>query len=368
MDQPAGDDAAAKSRYYLDLFIRLALLSAAIVASIRIVAPFFSLMLWGLVLAVTLYPLFLGLRKRTGWTAGRTATAMTLAFVLLLGAPAGLLGVSFATHVADGVAVLRDGTLEVPVPLESVRDWPVVGEKLYATWSEAHRDTEAFLEHIRPQIAGAARTALASAASTAGTFLLFIASLIVAGIMMAYGESGTAAMQRIACRAAGPERGLSIHRLATLTVRSVAAGVVGVAVIQSLLLGVGFLLAGIPAAGVLALVVLIVGILQLPALIISLPAIAYLWGVGDAGTVVNVVLTAYFLIAGAADNVLKPMLLGRGIDVPMPVVLIGALGGMVASGIVGLFTGSVILSVVYQLYIEWAHEVGPPLPDTEASS
>jgi predicted PurR-regulated permease PerM len=358
------ENGTAPGSHYLDLFIRVALLAAAVFASIRIVLPFLSLMLWALVLAVTLYPLFQGLRSRTGWAPGRIATLMTLLFILVLGYPIFLLGVSFATHVGDGVAALRDGTVHIPEPLESVREWPLGGERLYAMWSEAYSDKEAFLEDIRPQIAGFAKAALASAASTAATFLLFIAALIIAGIMMAYGESGGAVMQRIACRAVGQQRGVSIHRLATLTVRSVAAGVVGVAVIQALLLGIGFLLAGIPAAGVLAMVTLIIGILQLPALLVSLPAIAYLWGLGDAGTVVNAVLTVYFLLAGAADNVLKPMLLGRGIDVPMPVVLIGALGGMVASGIVGLFTGSVILSVVYQLFIEWVHEVESPAPES----
>jgi len=133
----------------------------------------------------------------------------------------------------------------------------------------------------------------------------------------------------------------------------VALGVVGVAAIQAVLLGVGFLLAGIPAAGLLALVVLVVGILQLPALLVSLPVVAYLWGVADHGTVVNIALTVYLLVAGAADNVLKPMLLGRGVNVPMPVVLLGALGGMVGAGIIGLFIGAVVLSLGYELFMEW---------------
>jgi predicted PurR-regulated permease PerM len=361
---------SSRQREQIDLLIRVALLGLAVVAAVRIVQPFVSLMLWGLVLAVTLYPLFLGFRARTGWAPGRAATAMTLVFILLIGIPSALLGVSFATHVADGVQALREGSLTVPEPPEVLEQIPLVGEKLNASWAEAHENTEEFLEAVRPQLAGFTKAALASAASTAGTVLLFIGALIVAGIMMAYGESGAASMRRIACRAVGTERGETIRQLSTMTVRSVAAGVVGVVVIQALLLGVGFLMAGIPAAGVLALVVLIVGILQLPALLVSLPAIAYLWGVGDGSTVVNALLTAYFLIAGAADNVLKPLLLGRGVDVPMPVVLIGALGGMVVSGIVGLFTGAVILSVVYQLFMEWVeqHEEPTPIDDGEGAA
>lgn len=345
-----------RQRDYVDLFIRVALLALAIAASVRIILPFFGLVLWALVLAVTLYPLFLRLRGRLGDSSGRTATLMTLVFILMIGVPAAFLGASFAGEVVGIVGALRTGTLEIPPPVETLQNWPLLGNRVYEVWSEAYNDTPAFLEHVRPQIAGLTKAALGAAASTAGTLLLFIAALIVAGIMMAYGESGSAALQRIACRAAGNERGEQIHHLSTLTVRSVAAGVVGVALVQALLLGIGFLFAGIPGAGVLAMVVLVIGILQLPALLVSLPAIGYVWAVGDASTAINVVLTVYFLVAGFADNVLKPMLLGRGVDVPMPVVLLGALGGMVTSGIVGLFTGSVILSVVYQLLMEWVQE------------
>ena len=102
-----------------------------------------------------------------------------------------------------------------------------------------------------------------------------------------------------------------------------------------------------------AVVVLLIGIMQLPALIVSLPVIAYLWMAGDASTTINIVLTIYLLIAGSADNVLKPLLLGRGVDVPMPIVLIGALGGMVSAGIIGLFVGAVLLSVGYQVFMGW---------------
>ncbi|HWM29845.1 MAG TPA: AI-2E family transporter, partial [Woeseiaceae bacterium] len=188
---------------------------------------------------------------------------------------------------------------------------------------------------------------------TAGAVLLFLGSLIVAGIMMAYAESGSRAMQRICSRLTDAARGPRLQKLATATVRSVAAGVIGVAFIQSILLGMGFLLAGIPAAGVLALIVMLIGILQIPALIISLPAVVYLWWSGDGSTTSNIVFTIYLLVAGMADNVLKPLLLGRGVDAPMLVILIGALGGMVTGGIIGLFVGGVLLAVSYQLFMEW---------------
>jgi predicted PurR-regulated permease PerM len=216
---------------------------------------------------------------------------------------------------------------------------------------------------MQPHLSNLSKAALSSAAGTAGTLFFFFGAMIVAGIMMAYGQDGSGAMQRIFCRIAGPAQGSQLHRLATLTVRSVALGVVGVAVIQAVLLGVGFLFAGIPAAGLLALIVLVIGILQLPALVITLPVVGYLWGLGDQGTVMNVILTVYLLVAGAADGFLKPMLLGRGVDVPMPVVLLGALGGMVGAGIIGLFIGAVVLSVGYELFMGWVDQMPDPEGD-----
>lgn len=352
---------AFMSQDLLDFFIRLGLIVLAVVACERIFSPFLPIMTWAMILAVALYPLHLFLARRTGWAPGRTATALVLMLVALIGVPVVLLGSSFASHIFDAVGNFDAGTVHIDPPGEKVRNVPLVGEQAYTAWLNASRDLPAFLETLQPQLKNFSRGALEAAASTAGTLFFFLGALIIAGIMMAYGESGSAVMARVFSRIAGVPRGESLHRLSTLTVRSVATGVVGVAFIQALLLGVGFLLAGIPAAGLLALVVLIIGILQLPALIVSLPAIAYIWGVGDGGAVVNIVLSVYFLVAGAADNVLKPMLLGRGVDVPMPVVLLGALGGMVGEGIVGLFIGAVVLSVGYELFMEWVgDESGEP--------
>ena len=177
--------------------------------------------------------------------------------------------------------------------------------------------------------------------------------------MMAYAQPGEATSQRIFNRICGPRVGPEIHKLSVDTVRSVAVGVVGVAFIQAVLLGVGFMLGGIPFAGLLALVALILGIAQVPAALIVIPALLWMWMAGDGSNLANILVTVYLLVAGLADNVLKPLLLGRGLAVPMPVILLGALGGMVSSGLVGLFTGAVILAVAYQVFMAWVNEAAP---------
>lgn len=344
------------SRDLLDFFIRLGLIVLAVMACEMVFAPFLPIMLWGLILAICLYPVMQLLCARSGWGAGRVTTLMVVLIILVIGVPTVMLGGSFATHIFDLIGSFDANTVNVRPPNESVKDWPLIGDRVYALWAQAHDDLPGFIKSMQPQLASFSKSALRTAASTAGTLFFFFGALIIAGVMMAYGAAGAATMQRIFRRIAGAQRGDSLQRLTTLTIRSVATGVVGVAFIQALLLGVGFMLAGIPAAGLLALVVLIIGILQLPALIVSLPAIGYVWAVGDGGTIVNVALSVYFILAGAADNVLKPMLLGRGVDVPMPVVLIGALGGMLGAGIVGLFVGAVVLSVGYELFMTWVDE------------
>ena len=144
-----------------------------------------------------------------------------------------------------------------------------------------------------------------------------------------------------------------MHTLATITTRSEAAGVLGVALIQAIQVGLGFILAGVPAAGVLAFIVLLMAIMQLPAILVILPVIVWIWNGGDSGTVMNIVWTVYLLLAGLSDNILKPLLLGRGVEAPMPVILIGALGGMISTGFIGLFTGAVVLAVGYQIFMQW---------------
>lgn len=337
----------------LETLIRVGLIALLAVMCARVFAPFASLMIWGVILAVALEPLNAKLAKRLGGRRGLAATVLTLVGLLLLGVPTVMLGSSFATHVQEVAAAAHDGALHIPAPGPGVAEWPIVGKKIHAMWHAASTNLPAFVGENQEQLKDLSRRGLAAAASTAVAVLLFLGAMIIAAIMMAYAESGSRAMRRIFCRLTDPVRGPKIQKLATATVRSVAAGVIGVAFIQAILLGMGFLFAGIPAAGVLALLVMFLGILQVPALIVTLPAIIWLWMSGDGSTTSNIAFTIYLGVAGMADNVLKPLLLGRGVDAPMPVILIGALGGMVTGGIIGLFIGGVLLAVGYELFMEW---------------
>jgi predicted PurR-regulated permease PerM len=216
------------------------------------------------------------------------------------------------------------------------------------------------MEKYEPQLRDLSIKAFSKIASIFLSGLSFVGALAVAGIMMAWAKPGSAAMLRIISRIVGPVKGPRINRLSVATVRSVATGVLGVAFIQALLFGIGFMFAGVPAAAPLALVVMLLGIMQLPAILVAVPVIIYVWSTGDFSVTINIVFTVYFLVAGLCDNVLKPMLLGRGVEAPMPVILIGAMGGMVTGGFIGLFLGAILLAVGYQIFMDWVNEGRDP--------
>jgi predicted PurR-regulated permease PerM len=170
---------------------------------------------------------------------------------------------------------------------------------------------------------------------------------------MAFGEGGAAGIRSVFDRIVGVERGERFTQLCTATIRAVAQGVLGVALIQAIVVGLLLLFAGIPFAAALAAVVLVLGIAQLPALLVTLPVIAYIWWSPSYGTGAAVMHTVLLALAGMLDNILKPLLLGRGVEAPMPVVLIGALGGMATSGILGMFLGATLLALGYQIFMSW---------------
>jgi predicted PurR-regulated permease PerM len=344
------------SRSLSETLIRLGLAAFLLVVSWRVFEPFAQLVLWALILAVALNPLHGRIVDRLGGRQGLSATILILACLILLGVPMAFLGDSLLSTAKDANAALESGAVAIKEPNPSVADWPVIGERVYKAWGAAAVDLPGYLEDHREQIKQLLDRVLTSAVDTAKAVLVFVGGLIVSGIMMAYGEAGSRAVQRILCRFTNPADGVRLQALSTATIRSVATGVVGVALIQALLLGFGFYLAGVPAAGLLSLFVLLIGIAQIPALLISLPAVAYIWWAGDSSAAINVVWTVYLLLAGMADNVLKPLLLGRGVNAPMPVVLIGAIGGMVVAGIIGLFLGAVLLTVGYKVFMEWVDD------------
>ena len=337
----------------LDVFIRAALLAALVVLCYDIFAPFISLMAWSMILAVTLYPLHRMLTRRLGGRNGLAATLLVLGGLVLIVAPVTVLSMALGDSVQGLVASAREHTLQVPEPPAALAKLPLVGEKMHALWSKAHADLPATIQSMQPQIADLSKKAIGIVAAIGGSVLLFLVSFIVAGIIMAFGKSGAAGMRAVFDRVVGIERGSEFTVLCTSTIRAVAQGVLGVALIQAIVIGLLLLIAGVPFAGVLAAIVLVLGIAQVPAMLVTLPVIVYIWASPGYSTGAAVTHTVLLTVAGMLDNVLKPLLLGRGVEAPMPVILLGALGGMASSGILGMFVGATFLALGYQIFMGW---------------
>jgi predicted PurR-regulated permease PerM len=337
----------------LDVLIRAGLILALAVLCYRVFAPFLGLMIGALIMAVMLYPLQQSLARKIGGRQGLAATLLAVAGIVLIAVTAVPMIESLSKRVPQFISAVRSDELSIPAPGPSVKTWPIVGERVYGMWSMAHSDLPALVQRMQPQIGDFTKSVLRMIGGLGVDLVQFFFSFIIAAIIMAYGAAGTRGAHAIARRVVGPARGTQLIALSTATIRAVAIGVIGIAFIQATLVGIALLIAGIPWAGVLALIVLVLGVAQVPASLVILPCIAYLWMGGDYSIGESIGYTLLLAVCSSADNVLKPLLLGRGVDAPMPIILIGALGGLANSGFLGLFLGATLLALGYNLFMGW---------------
>jgi predicted PurR-regulated permease PerM len=235
-----------------------------------------------------------------------------------------------------------------------VADWPLVGEKIYDAWQLAHTNLLEAVTQAAPRLKPLAAQAVKTLGSGLAGVLMFVVSLVIAGAFMNYAESAGVTAKRIFTRLAGPVPGGEWASMIVATVRSVLQGVVGVAVIQASLCALGLFVMGIPGAPIWSALILFLAIAQLPPLLVAGPIIIYAFGYYD--TTPSVIFTVWMIIASVSDTFLKPLLMGRGLDIPMPLILLGAIGGMITAGIIGLFAGAVVLAVWYQLFRSWMEQ------------
>jgi predicted PurR-regulated permease PerM len=337
----------------LEATIRIGILILLAAWCFSIVRPFFIPIAWGVIIAVSAYPGYLKLRRSLGGRGGITATLLVILGLVLLMVPAVMLSgtlIDSAQGLAQG---FQDGRLAVPPPPESVRDWPLVGEWLSRIWYQASENLAATAAKIAPQLKAVGGWLLSTAAGAGFGILQFVVAIIIAGVFLANAEAGGAFARALAVRLAG-ERGADFAVLAEATVRSVTRGILGVALIQSLLAGIGFMAIGLPGAGLWALLCLLLSTVQIGIVPITLPIVIYVLATAD--TVPAVLFVIWSIFVGTIDNVLKPILLGRGVQVPMAVIFVGAIGGFITSGIIGLFVGSVVLVLGYKLFLAWLHD------------
>ena len=338
-------------RSAVDIFVHVALIAIIAVWCFRIFEPFVVPVMWGLIIAAALFPIFGRFRSLLGGRSGLAGVLFTLLALVLLIYPTVLISRSAVGSVSELHDRLESGTLTVPPPSESVADWPVIGERTYRTWSRASVNLQDTLEQFEPQIRGLVGRLFGIIGGLGLGILQTILAIIIAGFMLTFAETGREAANTVSVRIAG-ERGARLPGLCAATIRSVAQGVLGVALVQTLLAGLGMGIYGIPHWGLWTVLVLPLAVVQLPPLLVLAPVA--IWAFSDAGATTGTIIFAiYALVVSFSDTVLKPLFLGRGVEIPMPVILIGAIGGVMLSGIIGLFVGAVVLAIGWKLLQAW---------------
>ena len=344
---------STNSKQLFETILQLGLVFLIIEFCFNLLSPFVTPILWAIIFAIILYPLYNFLQKKL---KGKTSLAATIIVLCILGIVI-LPSISFFSMVTSNLMEVKSGidagTLKIETPGQAIKEWPVIGEKAYDFLFSASTDLQKTVLEHKEQIKDIFTKVLGSLVSSIVTILQIVLSVIIAGVFMASTSAQNLATNFI-MRIAG-DKGDEFLEITISTVRQVVKGIIGVAVIQTMIQAVGLFLCGVPFPGILTLLCLILSIIQIGPIIINLGVIAYLFSTGDSSTAA-IMWSVFFLLSGLSDNVLKPLLLGKGALVPMLVIFIGVIGGFMMSGFIGLFVGPIIFSIGYKLFVAWMED------------
>jgi len=340
-----------------DLVIRLAFIGFFAYLSLTLLAPFAIMVIWAVILVVALYPAFAGLRDFLGGRGGLAAAIITAVGLIVVVVPLGAVTVNVAETTVNLVSDFENQTVTVPRPPESVREWPVIGEKVHSAWTLASVNLEAAVKRFGPPLLKAAGAIAGKIAGVGFGMLGFAVSVLIAGFLFVPGPQLREQIKLFGRRIAG-ERGAHFVDLAGATIRNISRGVIGVALLQALIAGLVLTLLGVPGAGLAAFLVLMFCIVQVGPIPVLLPIIIWAWATRDTGPAL--LLTVLLIPIPVIDNVLKPILMARGLSTPMLVILLGVIGGTVVYGLIGLFFGPILLGIFYELLMAWMRHDPPP--------
>ncbi len=340
----------------IDIAIRIGVIALLIALCFNILRPFISPVIWGTILAIALFPACRSLSCELGGRIKLASAIITAVLLLCIIIPS----IRMVGSLVNGTKYINDriqsNEIRVPPPPDNIDTWPVIGKSLKSIWHEASDNLKETLTRFHPQLKAMSLKVLKLAMGTGLGLLQFALSIVIAGVFMAHASGGGQMAKDLFVRLAG-ERGADFADISKQTVRNVVKGILAVALIQALLAGIGFLVAGVPAAGLWAFLCLFLAIIQIGLLPVVLPVIIYMFYSAD--TLTAGLLTGWLIPVSLLDNLLKPILLGRGAPVPMLVIFLGAIGGFLSMGFMGLFVGAVILSIGFKLFRVWLDDLSP---------
>lgn len=344
------------ARVAIELTVRVGLLLALVVWCFLLLRPFIEPLVWGTIIAIAVHPGYETLTARLGGRRALAAVLVTLVGLLVLSGPLSVLTMSLIDTITSMTA--RMGVdVAIPPPPPELQQIPVVGEPIAQLWTLASVNLGAALAQIGPQLRVVAGWLLALVADAGFSLIKFVVAIIIAGVLLAHSRRASTVAHAFADRLVG-KRGTQFADLAEQTIRNVTRGLLGTALVQSMLAGIGLLLAGVPGAAFLALIVFLFCVVQIGPVLVMLPAVV--WAFFNTDTTTFVLLLIWAIFVGTIDNFLRPYLMSRGGSVPLLIILIGVIGGLLTHGLIGLFIGPIVLALGYELLRAWV--LGPERP------
>ena len=324
--------------------------------SLWVLRPFLAATVWATMVVVATWPLLQSLEGRFGQRRAPAVAVLTLAMLLLLVLPLWLAISTISEHSEQLTAAVKSlAENGLPLPPAWVATLPLVGEKLSMGWTQlATSATSEIITQVAPYAADTGKWALAQVGGFGGMLIQFLLVVVIVAILYSSGETAARMVRRFGRRLAG-ERGENSIILAGQAIRGVALGVGVTAIVQTVLGGLGLAVAGVPFASLLSAVMLMLCIAQIGPTLVLLPAVGWMYWTGENGWATA--LLVWSLVVGSLDNILRPMLIKRGADLPLLLIFSGVIGGMLSFGLIGIFVGPVVLAVTYTLLQAWVEDV-----------
>lgn len=337
----------------VDILLKLGALFFVLGWCFTIVQPFITILVWSAIISITLYPMHKMLQVRLGESPKLAAILILFILLAFVIVPTYFLAESMVEGIQQYSTAFTKDSFVIPPPPIEVSEWPVVGNGIYGFWKQASENIGDVLITYKSQLATVGTQVFKSIMSTSSGIIQLFISFIVAGFMLALSKNIESVGSKFFTRLLG-NRGDEFIAIAEKTIRNVSKGVVGVAIIQSIAIGIVFLIAGVPYAGLWALVCLILCMMQVGPGLVVFPVVIYLFTA--EATWLAVLYTVVLVSLTLLDNVLKPIFMGKGSVVPVWVIFLGSTGGFFSSGFLGMFIGAIVLSLGYKLYFAWLDE------------